>query len=90
MPGHESATDQLAQLYNKQNRMTELVALWRSARKAMPYRYLKYTQNLAFAYFRMGQADRALSELESVQDRLDGESDRRLSFAGTISRTSTA
>lgn len=75
MPEHESATDQLAQLYNKQNRMTELVTLLENARKAMPYRYVKYTQNLAFAYYRMGQADRALSELESVQGRLAAEND---------------
>ncbi|HSP07523.1 MAG TPA: tetratricopeptide repeat protein, partial [Acidobacteriota bacterium] len=64
-----------AALYNKENRLQELVALLESARKVMPYRYLKYTQNLAFAYYRAGQTDRALSELESIRGRLMNETD---------------
>lgn len=70
IPEHESATDQLASVYNKEGRIQDLIALLQSARKTMPYLKVKYTQNLAFSYYRGGKIDLALAELESIRNDL--------------------
>ena len=72
-PDHESATDQLAVLLQRNNRLQELILLMENARKQMPLLKVKYTGNLAFAYVKSGNVDRALVELESIRGDLDSE-----------------
>lgn len=74
-PDHESATDQLAVLLQRKNRVQELILLMENARKRMPFLKVKYTGNLAFAYVNAGNVDRALAELESIQGDLNNERD---------------
>jgi len=70
------AADQLAQVYVKQQRYGEAIAVFEEAQRSFPLLKVKYATNIAVVAFMSGQLPRAVAELESVRDELDTQPDR--------------
>ncbi len=77
-PDSEVALDQLARTCELQGKLAEARRVLEDARSALPYRRLKYTMNVAVLSARLGESERALTELESIHDALAGVTDPEL------------
>jgi tetratricopeptide (TPR) repeat protein len=71
----EDAINQLGKLYAEQGRFNEAISVFDQARMDLPFRRAKYTVYIAVAHFQAGRRQEAFSELESIIQLLEQETD---------------
>lgn len=72
-PDFTPGLEQLALVYQKQGKLAEAVTIFERARSKVPLRHATYTVNIAVLHRMLNRSDQALSDLEGIRDRLDGE-----------------